>query len=99
MACGIPLISSPWDDCEKLFRTNCDYLVAGNGAEMKRQMRAVLNEPDLARALVRNGLETIRKRHTCKHRIDELLSIVQEIKPKNRLENFLPELEPVESHL
>ena len=27
-----------------------------------------------------NGLETIRRRHTCAHRVDELLGIVDEIK-------------------
>jgi spore maturation protein CgeB len=79
LACGIPLICSPWNDAEHLFRPGTDYLVANNGVEMKQQMRAALNDPQLAAELARNGLETIRKRHTCAHRVDELLSIYEEL--------------------
>lgn len=75
LACGIPLVSSPWEDTEKLFRSEKDFLIARNGNEMKSQLRRVLNEPDLARSLAASGLETIRSRHTCAHRVDELLSI------------------------
>jgi spore maturation protein CgeB len=92
MACGIPLISSPWEDSEKLFRTHCDYLVAKNGSEMKRQIRAVLHEPDLARELARSGLETIQKRHTCKHRVDELLEIFDKLKPKTEYRKVKTEI-------
>jgi spore maturation protein CgeB len=34
MACGIPLISAPWQDTEKLFRGGTDFLFASSGAEM-----------------------------------------------------------------
>ncbi len=76
LACGIPLISAPWQDSENLFRPGEDFLVARNGSEMARLVRAVLSEDDLRRSLVRNGLEAIRQRHTCRHRVDELLAIV-----------------------
>ncbi len=75
MACGIPLISAPWDDAEGLFRPGQDYLVAHDGAEMRRHMRAVLNDGALRAELSRSGLETILERHTCAHRVDELLRI------------------------
>jgi spore maturation protein CgeB len=75
MACGIPLISAPWNDCEKLFRGDRDYLCAGNGREMKLRLHEVLNEPDRARRMASSGLETIQARHTCGHRVDELLAI------------------------
>jgi spore maturation protein CgeB len=81
LACGIPLISAPWDDVEHLFTPGEDYLVARNGDEMRRHMRAVLNDPDLARSLAVHGLRTIRARHTCAHRVDELLSIVARLAP------------------
>ncbi|HEX2493108.1 MAG TPA: glycosyltransferase [Steroidobacter sp.] len=81
LACGIPLVSAPWDDAEKLFRPGFDYLVAGNGREMERRLRAVLNEPALAAALRANGLATIHARHTCAHRIDELLAILGALRP------------------
>jgi spore maturation protein CgeB len=75
MACGIPLICSPWDDAEGLFRPGQDYLVAENGDEMRDTMEAVLTDPELASRLRANGLETVRGRHTCAHRVDELLAI------------------------
>ncbi|MBM9593377.1 CgeB family protein [Roseitranquillus sediminis] len=76
MACGIPLISAPWSDSEGLFREGRDYLVARDGEEMTRRLRDVLQDRDLAAALAASGLETIRARHTCRHRVDELLEIL-----------------------
>jgi spore maturation protein CgeB len=75
MACGIPLISAPWDDCEGLFRTEQDYLVARDSAEMREAMQAIVEYPELAEKLRTSGLETIRARHTCAHRVDALLAI------------------------
>jgi spore maturation protein CgeB len=75
MACGIPLICSPWEDAEALFRPGTDYLVARDGRQMREHMRAVLRDAELAASLRQHGLETIRGRHTCAHRVDELLAI------------------------
>ncbi len=41
LACGMPLVSAPWDDCENLFAAGEDYLVARDGAEMRRHLRAM----------------------------------------------------------
>jgi spore maturation protein CgeB len=79
LACGIPLICAPWDDAEGLFRPGSDYLVARDGNEMAAHMRALLTDPDLADELRRNGLATIAARHTCAHRVDELMAICDEI--------------------
>ena len=79
LACGIPLICSPWDDAEELFTPGKDYLIARDGAEMKRHMRRLLEEPDFARRLAAHGHRTILSRHTCAHRVDELLNIVAEL--------------------
>jgi spore maturation protein CgeB len=79
LACGIPLVSAPWCDSEGLFRAGEDYLVAHTGIEMQEQLRAVLHDAELATALARNGRATILARHTCAHRVDELLTIVQEL--------------------
>jgi spore maturation protein CgeB len=76
MACGTPLVCAPWEDAEGLFRPGRDYLVARDGAEMARHLRAILAEPGLARALAESGLETIRARHTCDHRAAELVAAV-----------------------
>lgn len=81
LACGIPLVSAPWDDAEHLFRPGQDYLVAKDGAEMTRHLSDLKNDPALRAALVASGLETILARHTCAHRVDELLSIVAALAP------------------
>ena len=81
LACGIPLVSTPWRDDEGLFRPGRDFLVARDGAEMQRCLRAVLRDGDLAAALRASGLETIRARHTCAHRVDELLAIHRSLRP------------------
>jgi spore maturation protein CgeB len=86
LACGIPLICSPWDDCEGLFRAGEDHLVARDGAEMREAMQAVLEYPELAAKLRQSGLETIRERHTCAHRVDELLGIDEELRGASELE-------------
>jgi spore maturation protein CgeB len=79
LACGIPLISAPWCDAEDLFTPGEDFLVARNGTEVKKHLRAVLHEPQLAARLAERGRKTILARHTCAHRVDELLRIHAEL--------------------
>jgi len=81
LACGIPLVSAPWCDAEALFRPGADFLVAADGAEMAHWLRALKEDPELRTSLVSSGLETILARHTCSHRVDELLSIAAELSP------------------
>jgi spore maturation protein CgeB len=81
LACGIPLVCAPWDDCEGLFEPGEDFLVAANGEAMRRQLRAVLNDRQLASGLARHGRRSILARHTCAHRVDELLGIYAELAP------------------
>jgi spore maturation protein CgeB len=76
LACGIPLVSAPWQDGENLFRPGQDYLVANNGEEMTRLLTQLRDDVDLRASLVASGYETIRARHTCAHRAEELLSII-----------------------
>jgi spore maturation protein CgeB len=79
LACGIPLVCSPWEDAEHLFTPGEDYLVARDAAETKKHMRALLADKQMARELADHGLATIRARHTCAHRVDELLRIYEEV--------------------
>jgi spore maturation protein CgeB len=79
LACGIPLLSAPWNDAEGLFRPGQDFLFALNGAEMQQRLKDVISDPGLAEALATSGLETINARHTCTHRVDELLAILSQI--------------------
>jgi spore maturation protein CgeB len=80
LACGIPLICSPWRDTEQLFTPGSDFLIARNGGEMKQLISRVVSEPAFAEELAINGLATIRQRHTCAHRVDELLDIYAELR-------------------
>jgi len=79
LACGIPLVCSPWDDAEGLFRPGQDFLVAADGGQMERHLDDVVHDPALAASLRASGLETILARHTCAHRVDELLDVCREL--------------------
>jgi len=89
LACGIPLISAPWEDREGLFRAGVDYLLARSPVEMMAMLRAVLSDAELSSQLATNGLSTIRSRHTCSHRVDELLGIVEQIAEPARLRSMV----------
>ena len=80
LACGIPLVSAPWDDCEHLFRVGEDFLMVRDGRAMTDALTALKNDPDLRSSLARKGLETIVARHSCAHRVDELLGIVEQLR-------------------
>lgn len=79
LACGIPLVSAPWSDSEGLFRVGEDFLMVRDGAAMTAALRDLAADADLRRSLVAHGLETIRARHTCAHRVDELLAVVRRL--------------------
>jgi spore maturation protein CgeB len=80
LACGIPLVSAPWSDAEHLFTPGKDFLVARDGAEMRRHLKLLLNEPEARRRLAAHGHRTLLSRHTCAHRVDELLDVVAELR-------------------
>ncbi len=81
LACGIPLISAPWDDAESLFQPGRDYLTARNGAEMESHMRALTHDPALAASLAASGLARIQAHHSCEIRAQELLRIAAQLAP------------------
>jgi spore maturation protein CgeB len=76
LACGIPLVSAPWEDAENLFRPDTDFLFARDGEDMRHLLTDILTDRSLAKDLERHGLETILARHTCAHRVDELLAVL-----------------------
>ncbi len=76
LACGLPLVSAPWRDSEHLFRDGLDFLSAANEAAMRKALGAIRDDADLRASLVAHGLETIRARHTCAHRVDELMDVL-----------------------
>jgi spore maturation protein CgeB len=76
LACGIPLVCSPWEDAEALFRPGRDYLVAKDGVAMTRLLRELINDPAMRYELARNGRSRVLSAHTCTHRVDQLLAIL-----------------------
>lgn len=89
LACGIPLISAPWQDAEGLFTPGQDFLVAPTGEAMQHHLKRLLANPSEAETLVDHGLKTIRARHTCAHRVDELLHIYRQLEEISQAEALL----------
>jgi spore maturation protein CgeB len=84
LACGIPLVSAPWDDAEGLFRPG-DFLWARDGEEMRTHLRALVADPAMRAEQAARGLETIQARHTCRHRVEELLGILSDLRAPARM--------------
>jgi spore maturation protein CgeB len=79
LACGIPLISARWDQTGGLFTPGADFLVARDGAEMTAHMTRLASDAELRATLSAHGLATVRARHTCAHRVDELLALCERL--------------------
>ncbi|WP_224370676.1 CgeB family protein [Hyalangium versicolor] len=79
LACGIPLVSAPWWDAEGLFKPGRDFLVAQTGAEMQRLLRMLLADEAMRREIADRGRRTVLARHTCAHRVSELMIICREL--------------------
>ena len=62
------------------FRPGEDFLLARNPAEMERHLSTLKHDGDLRRALAASGLAAIRSRHTCRHRVEELLGVLDQIR-------------------
>jgi spore maturation protein CgeB len=75
LACGIPLITAPWNDAEGLFPEDC-WLQVRDGAAAARAMRLVTTDSDLVTEMTQAGRRAISTRHTCAHRVDELLALI-----------------------
>ncbi len=78
LACGVPLLCSPWSDDEHLFHPGLDYLVVRDAREMKAELENLLGDPAARRQIAEHGMKTIRERHTCAHRARQLISICGE---------------------
>lgn len=83
LGCGIPLVSAPWSDTDGLFPEGT-YLSVTNGTQMKQALRAVLDDREMSSAMVQKGLRTIAEHHTCRHRAEQLVSIVADIRNSRR---------------
>ncbi len=79
LACGAPLLCSPWSDSEGLFRSGQDYVVVRDGRAMQAELERLLRDDVARRQISANGLQTIHARHTCHHRARQLISICEEL--------------------
>ncbi|HYL12695.1 MAG TPA: glycosyltransferase [Terriglobales bacterium] len=79
LACGIPLLCAPWTDTEGLFREGKDYICLSHGQAMEAEIRYLLRDEKARSQMAAQGLETIRQRHTCAHRAQQLLEICEEL--------------------
>lgn len=79
LACGMPLVCSPWTDVDQLFRAGEDYICVPDGRCMAAEINSLLNDELARQQLASNGLQTIHRRHTCAHRAEELLLICGEL--------------------
>jgi spore maturation protein CgeB len=77
LACGIPLLCSPWSDEENLFHPGQDYVVVHSRTEMKAEIERLLQDSGARRQIAESGLKTILERHTCAHRAEQLISICE----------------------
>lgn len=76
LACAMPLVSAPWADTSGLFTAGRDYLVARDGDEMTCALGRLRHDADLRSRLGAQARATILARHTCAHRVDQLLAIL-----------------------
>jgi spore maturation protein CgeB len=79
LACGVPLLCSPWSDEERLFHPGLDYLVVRDGRELKAELENLLGDPAARQQIADHGMKTIRERHTCAHRARQLTAICEEL--------------------
>jgi len=79
MACGIPIVSAPWDDVEEIFAPGT-YLRVRDGEQMKAALNLLLRDTGLASATAEAAYSHIIEHHTCHHRAIQLLNIVDGIR-------------------
>jgi spore maturation protein CgeB len=79
LACGTPLLCSPWEDAEGLFRAGEDYVSISDTRSMIAETEHLLRDDAARHQLAVNGQQAIRTRHTCAHRAAELVEIIQEL--------------------
>jgi spore maturation protein CgeB len=78
MACGIPIVSAPWDDVEGIFPAGT-YLRAGSREEMIEALKTLLRDRDFAAEIADTAFRLVNEHHTCRHRADELIRITDGI--------------------
>jgi spore maturation protein CgeB len=76
LASGACLISLPWDDTDGLFVAGRDFVVAHSPDEMRDLVEWLCRDDSARERIATHGLQTIHARHTCAHRVSELLALL-----------------------
>jgi spore maturation protein CgeB len=82
MACGIPLVTTPWCDAEQLFQEGQDYLMARSPEQMRAHIQGLTGSAQQRQDLAGQALETIRRRHHCDLRAEQLEEICRTLTEK-----------------
>jgi spore maturation protein CgeB len=77
LATGACLISLPWHDTDRLFEAGRDYAVARSPSEMRELIAWLCQDEAARKRFGDHGRQAILDRHTCDHRADQLLKLVQ----------------------
>jgi spore maturation protein CgeB len=80
LSCGLPLISAGWRDTAGMFEDGRDYVAVDNQAQMIEAIRWLVSD-DVARSRIgEQGRARILERHTCRHRAEEFVDVVQRLR-------------------
>jgi spore maturation protein CgeB len=79
LACGATLLCSPWEDRDSLFRAE-DFAVLPTGSAMREEVQRLLADDAARTQIGSSGLQTVLKRHTTRHRAEQLTDILQQMR-------------------
>jgi len=85
--CGGFLITDFREDVEEFFDIDKDMVVYRDLEELKKRVAFYLENPKQALSIAERGKETVLARHTYKHRLMEMVSLVDAIKETNTFKN------------
>ena len=80
LACGIPLISAGWTDGTGLFQEGDDFLAVHTPSQMQEAIRWLASDSEARGRIGTQGRETVLARHTCRHRAEQLIEIIQRLR-------------------
>ncbi|HEX2034359.1 MAG TPA: glycosyltransferase [Chloroflexota bacterium] len=100
LACGAALVSTPWPDTDGLFRAGHDYVVVASERQMVEALEWLWQDEVARRRLGQRGAARIRAQHTCRHRAEQLLGIVAQLRGREEAGRLpaavaLPQLQTV----
>ncbi|MFQ5901663.1 MAG: glycosyltransferase, partial [Thermodesulfobacteriota bacterium] len=76
MACGAFLMVDPQRDVKRLFRSGDGLVVFKDVKELRELICYYLDHPKERKAIANKGREMVLSKHTYRHRMQEMLSIV-----------------------